>query len=340
MTLFLKNIRLDEDFIDSILIESLLLVVLVFLIVLFIINKFRSTQLLKKVQAEKYLLEKKFGQTLKEIKEKESVLEEQNKELDQKKEDDRIRRWFSEGVLKFTALLRQNDDDIDKMTTSIIKELVKYTGMEAGGFWVMDRNEDEEDFLELKGIAGFDGSKISQKVKKLKEDLVGSCAYDKKKIFVKDIPGDYLKIGSGLGEHKAQSLLLVPLVFNDGVYGVIELASLKVMNDHVIEFVEELGDKIAYFINATRVTEKTSRLLEKTESQAQELKTSEEELRQSLEEVHASQEQMTKREASLLSEIDDLKEKATKLEANLDKKNKEIESASGNSVKQKTKKRK
>jgi GAF domain-containing protein len=74
---------------------------------------------------------------------------------------------------------------------------------------------------------------------------VGRCVQEGNTIFMTDIPEDYIKIKSGLGEDNPRSLLIVPIRLNEKIIGVIEIASLEIFQDFQIEFVERIGSSIA-----------------------------------------------------------------------------------------------
>jgi len=280
------------------------------LIILFIIIYRYRVKLLKQ---EKVELEQKINDAVVEIENKKQELEEQNKELILKKEDDERKNWASRGLAMFSDTLRKNDDSINKMSQALISELIKYIDAIAGGFWVKNINEEGKTVYELKAISGLGEKRFKKKVIYEKEELIGSCAYDKKTVCLTDIPEDYVKIESGLGKMKVKFLLIIPLIVNEQIFGVIELASINKIPKYKIEFTEELCEKIAGSINAININEQTKKLLEKTEVQASELQSSEEELRQNLEEMQATQEQNANKEKLLLKEIETLKGKLKKI---------------------------
>ncbi|MBN2520417.1 MAG: GAF domain-containing protein, partial [Bacteroidales bacterium] len=262
---------------------------------------------IKALKEEKLLLEQKIHDAIAEIEDKKQELEEQNKQLLLKKEEDEIRNWASKGVAMFSDILRQNNDSIDKMAKAVIHELVKYTNINIGGFWIKNKDNEGNTILELKGISGFSDGKFEKRMVYEREELVGACAFDRKTMYITEIPDNYIKIESGLGFVKAKCLLLLPLIYNEHLYGVIELASTRSLPQYTIQFIEELSEKIASSINTIQINERTSLLLQQTELQSNELQSSEEELRQNLEEMQATQEQTAKREEFLLQEIENLK---------------------------------
>ena len=65
----------------------------------------------------------------------------------------------------------------------------------------------------------------------LGEGLVGQAAVEAKPILVEDVPADYIKISSGLGEAPPRNIIVLPVIFEDQVLGVIELASLHAVSE-------------------------------------------------------------------------------------------------------------
>ena len=103
---------------------------------------------------------------------------------------------------------------------------------------------DKQDiFIEMKACYAFDRRKYLQKRIEIGEGLVGRCYQEKERIYLTEIPNDYIKITSGLGDDNPRALLIIPLIYNDVIYGLIELANFSDFPDYVIEFVERVGGK-------------------------------------------------------------------------------------------------
>ena len=84
----------------------------------------------------------------------------------------------------------------------------------------------------------------------------------------------------------------MPLISDDKVLGVIELASFNVLDEHKQKFIEKIAESFASTLSASHLNNTTVKLLEKAQQQAQQLKSQEEELRQSIEEMQTQQEEM------------------------------------------------
>ena len=131
------------------------------------------------------------------------------------------------------------------------------------------------------------------------EGLVGRCAFEKLPVYLKEIPEEYIKLTSGLGGAEPNYLLLVPLVINDNVLGVVELASFNEIPQYQIDFLQTLGENIASTISNVRITEQTNKLLSESKMRGEELSSQEEELRQNMEELQATQEEAVRREGEM-----------------------------------------
>ena len=265
------------------------------------------------IKEEKRILEEKIQEAVNQVEEKKQEIESQNQALLEKHKEDEVRNWASEGMTKFSDLLREDNKDLQKFSYTIISELSKYLDAQLGAIFIKNDDKPEEIFYELKGSIAYGKQKIIEKKIGYGEGLIGSCAFDKKTIYYTEIPEEYVKISSGLGETPPKCLLIVPCVFNEDVFAIIELASLELFEDYKINFLEELGEKLASTVSIVKNNERTNRLLKKSKEQANELITSEEELRQNLEEMRATQEQSDKREKDLMEEIQLLKEENTDL---------------------------
>ncbi len=212
--------------------------------------------------------------------------ESQQKEI-QRKKDEENRNWANRGYVIFADLLSKNYDSMTEFSNVIITKLVSYLNINQGGLYLYDK--DERVFVQ-KAAYAYNKRKYKEKSIPFGEGLIGTCAIEKESIFLTDIPDNYINITSGLGTANPKSLLLVPLIINNIVYGVIELASFKVFKDFEIEFVEKVSQSIANTINTVQIGIKTTGLLQQSQEQAEELAAQEEELRQNMEELQATYE--------------------------------------------------
>ena len=221
-----------------------------------------------------------------------------------KKEEDQ-RNWASQGIAKFSDILRQNNDNMEKLSYDIISNLVKYCDANQGGLFIINDDDENNKFIEMASAYAFSRKKFLEKKIEMGVGLVGRAIQESETIYITDIPDNYITITSGLGDDNPKSILIVPLVVNDEVYGVIEMASFKDFEKYQIEFVERIGENIASTLSTVKVNIRTSELLERTKQQAEEMRAQEEEMRQNMEELQATQEESARREAELEKKVEE-----------------------------------
>jgi methyl-accepting chemotaxis protein len=230
-----------------------------------------------------------------------------------RKEEDEHRNWAAQGVAKFSDILRKNTSNLDELAYDIISNLVKYTNSNQGGIYIINDNDRDNLFIEMKASYAYDRRKFITKRIEIGEGLVGRCYQEKEKIYLTEIPNDYVKITSGLGEDNPRALLIVPFIYNDVIYGLVEIASFNEYPAHVIEFIERIGESIAATISSSKAQIQTSLLLEQSQQQAEEMASQEEEMRQNMEELRATQEQSSRREEELQREVGELRKRIKEL---------------------------
>jgi PAS domain-containing protein len=233
-------------------------------------------------------------------------------------EENAKRRYINEGLAKFANLLRLNSNDLTKLGDSFINELVKYLNAIQGGFFILDDGDKERPLLKLSAAFAYNRKKYLEKTIMMGEGLVGTCAIEKKIVHLTDIPKEYILITSGLGDAPPDNLLLVPVLHDEQIIGVLEIASLNIFKDYEITFAEEVANNLGSTIITTRVNQRTSELLSKSQQQAIEMAEQEEEMRQNLEELKATQEESIRREDEFRGIVDSLNLSVYILEYNLD----------------------
>lgn len=225
---------------------------------------------------------------------RESLKHAAQEEVKRKSEDER-RNWINVGLATFSDILRQNNNNLQLLSDNITQNLLNYLNANQGGLFIINEDNENEPQLDLLSAFAFNRKKYLQKSIMLGEGLVGNCALERKTIYLKEIPEDYIQITSGLGDASPRSLLITPLKIEDKVFGVIELATFSEFLPHEIEFVEKIGENIASTLSSVKNSIRTSHLLEQSQQQREEMSAQEEEMRQNMEEMQATQEEMARK---------------------------------------------
>lgn len=208
--------------------------------------------------------------------------------------EDEIRNWVNDGIAKFNDLLRENNTDIKLLGYSLIENMVHYLDASVGGIFLVEGEKESEKRIELLAGYAYDRRKYHKKTIEIGEGLLGACYLEKKPIFLKQIPEDYIEINSGLGQEIPGCLYIAPLMIDENVMGMIEIGSFHEFSDHQIEFINKVSDSIAGTFVSVRLNMKTVTLLEESNRKAEEISQQEEEMRQNLEEMQATQEELAR----------------------------------------------
>jgi len=249
-----------------------------------------------------------------ELKANEDKLNKYIEEIEETRVEDKKREWTNNGLAKFADILRAQNNDIQKSYDAIITNLVKYLEANQGGLFVVEGEEDSK-FIELKSYYAYERKKFLEKRIEIGEGLIGQCYLEKDIVFLTKVPENFVNITSGLGEATPRCVLLVPLMLNDEVFGVIELATFKPFEQYQIDFLRKVGENTASTISNLKINERTRLLLEESQQQSEEMRSQEEEMRQNMEELSATQEEMARRQQEVEEALEEMKEKASLLDA-------------------------
>lgn len=223
-----------------------------------------------------------------------------------------VHNWITKGKDLISDILRTHND-FETLSIEVLKNIIKYTSAVQGAFYLYNGNGS------LKNIATYAYGRqrfIKQEIP-IGKGLVGETAFEKKLVFRTEIPDDYFTLQSGiLGDKKPKSLMLVPLVQEDELQGVYEIAFI---NDHVPQKVLKLSEELSGMIGQTiynlRINIRTKQLLEESQKMTVALKKNEEQLKQNAIEMMEAQEQLEKSNKLLESQMQEVEHGRKKLEA-------------------------
>jgi signal transduction histidine kinase/DNA-binding response OmpR family regulator len=145
------------------------------------------------------------------------------------------------------------------------------------------------------------------------EGLVGQCAIAGKQIVIEGVPEGYIQITSGLGASDPKEIILQPILSDDEVIGVVELASIKTFPNDDRELLESLSGKFATIVNNIRSRQRVEELLresqamtEELQAQSEELITQQEELRQTNDKLEGQRNNLKHSEQRLQAQQEEL----------------------------------
>ncbi|HEY9044793.1 MAG TPA: GAF domain-containing protein [Ohtaekwangia sp.] len=203
-------------------------------------------------------------------------------------------KFITVGITRIGDVIRQHTHNPVALADDFVRSLVKYTGINQGGLFLID-GEGEDAALMLTACYAYDRKKYMDKRVAIGEGLVGQCFQERTPVYMTVVPKDYVKITSGLGDAAPRCIYLVPVKTRDEIVGVIEVASFNELREYEMQFIEKAAENIASAIVSSRTTQRIKALLEEAQQQAEEMRAQEEEMRQNMEELQATQEEMMRK---------------------------------------------
>jgi HAMP domain-containing protein/CheY-like chemotaxis protein/signal transduction histidine kinase len=198
--------------------------------------------------------------------------------------------WLKTNLAKFTRML-QGQRDLDTVGQTLLSELAPLVHAQQGTVYQMDTVETGERPA-LRLLAGYAPREDQPERIGVGRGLVGQCALEKQRILLNDVPGDYTRIQSSLGEASPASVVVLPVLFEGETKAVVELASLYPFTETHLAFLEQLTQSIGVVLNTIEATMRTENLLEQSQQLTLELQTRQIELQQTNEELASKAKQL------------------------------------------------
>jgi HAMP domain-containing protein/CheY-like chemotaxis protein/signal transduction histidine kinase len=200
--------------------------------------------------------------------------------------------WLKTNLARFTRML-QGQRDLLTVAEQVLAELAPVVSAQHGSFFLADQDESHVVVLQLFASYAYKERKSVSNVFRLGEGLVGQAAREKKRILVTDVPADYVRIQSSLGDARPLNIVVVPISFEDDIKGVLELASFQPFTAIQLAFLEQLVESLGIVVATIKATMRTDDLLRQSQSMAEELQSQQEELQQTNEELEEKARQLT-----------------------------------------------
>ena len=177
--------------------------------------------------------------------------------------------WLKTNLARFTRLL-QGQRDLTAVTRLILSELAPLVSAHHGVFYMMDA-ADSETSLHLVASYGYRSSGKLPTSFLPGEGLVGQCALEKRMIWLTNVPRDYIQVTSGLGAAPPTNIVVLPILFEQQVKAVLEIASFDRFTETHLSFLSQLTESIGVVLNTIEANSRTESLLTQSQSLAQEL---------------------------------------------------------------------
>jgi CheY-like chemotaxis protein/signal transduction histidine kinase/HAMP domain-containing protein len=177
--------------------------------------------------------------------------------------------WLKTNLARFTRLL-QGQRDLQAVSRLILSELAPLISAHHGVFYMMDAAVDDAS-LHMIASYGYRHSDSLPTSFLPGEGLVGQCALEKQRIWLTNVPRDYITVSSGLGAAPPTNIVVLPILFDQKVKAVVEIASLERFNETHLSFLDQLMESIGVVLNTIETNSRTESLLTQSQSLAQEL---------------------------------------------------------------------
>jgi len=224
-------------------------------------------------------------------------------------EEDEKRNRINEGLAKFSEILGNYTNNLQRFGDEVILNLVKFLNANQGCLFVVNDENVSDPYLQLISTYANNKKKYLEGRVIKGQGLIGQAWIEGKSIYMTKVPKNYVNITSGLGFSTPRSVLIIPLKFNDEIHGVIELASFSELQEYELDFVEKVSENIASALSSVKINSRTQDLLRQYEALTEKLQNHENEVVEKVNEMKEIQKEAQLREEQHLSEIRRLKKR-------------------------------
>ncbi|MGB6867970.1 MAG: HAMP domain-containing protein, partial [Acidobacteriaceae bacterium] len=207
--------------------------------------------------------------------------------------------WLKTNLARFTGML-QGQRDLVTVGRMLLSELVPLVNAQQGVIYQTETQTETEETGALVLLSAF--ANVPDGYKReigMGEGLIGQCAAEKRRMLITELPHTTVPIRSGLIEAVPRNMIVLPVLFEDRVKAVIELASLSVFTASHLAFLEQLTSSIGIVLNSIEATMQTEALLKQSQQLATELQTQQKELQQTNEQLAQKAQQLAEQNSEV-----------------------------------------
>ncbi|QFR97662.1 HAMP domain-containing protein [Streptomyces tsukubensis] len=207
----------------------------------------------------------------------------------------RAKDWLESNLARLAALM-QGHRDLMEVADLILRELTPLVNAQYGAFFLADPDgagtalcpaAPAEGLAFIAGYGAAQDATVDTAAMPV-HGLVRQAALERKRILVEEAPPDYITINSGLGEAAPASVIIIPILFEDKLLGVIELASFSRFSDVHLAFFDQFVSTIGVAINTIIANSRTESLLGESQRLAIQLQERSDELQRQQGELRRS----------------------------------------------------
>jgi HAMP domain-containing protein/signal transduction histidine kinase/DNA-binding response OmpR family regulator len=221
--------------------------------------------------------------------------------------------WLKTNLARFSRML-QGERDLSTVSNLVLSELAPLINAQHGVFYVSDHDVNGEPVLNLAAsYASNPGDRPPSRLRQ-REGLIGQCAAERQRILLTNVPSEYIKISSGLGEAAPQNIIVLPALFEGELKAVIELATFGVFNETQQAFLDQLMESIGIVLSTIAANMRTEGLLEQSQLLTSELQAQQEELKKTNDRLELQAASLRQSEELLRSKQDELQQTNAELE--------------------------
>jgi signal transduction histidine kinase/CheY-like chemotaxis protein/HAMP domain-containing protein len=220
--------------------------------------------------------------------------------------------WLKTNLARISSLM-QGHRDLPVVAELIMDELTPLVSAQYGAFYLAEDTVRGPE-LRLVGSYGYPDDDERPTRIPVGRSLVGQAARNRRSVTVEELPAGYVTISSGLGHALPTALVVLPIVVEEHVLGVIELASVTRFTQIHQDFLAQLMPTIGVNLNTIVANVRTDELLDESQRLTAELQARSEELQVQQDELQRSNAELEEKASLLASQNRDIEAKNLQIE--------------------------
>ncbi|MCV6636969.1 response regulator [Candidatus Albibeggiatoa sp. nov. NOAA] len=222
--------------------------------------------------------------------------------------------WLKTGLNELNDKV-SGEQDLTVLSENVINFLTPYLDAQVGAFYLFTKDEKEKtSYLKMTASHAYVWRKQVNNKIQLTEGLVGQAAYERKPIVLTEVDADYIRVGSGLGELSAASVLVSPFTYEGQLKGVVEFATLKRFTQLHLDFLNQAMSTLGIAVNTAESRTQMQSLLNNSQQQTSELEDQSHQMLNQQHELQRVNEELQAQSEELQTQQEELREANEQLE--------------------------